>query len=308
VSRDARQSDRSLLRPGWLSIPAAHRDRRGGPHLSDDAGGHGERSGSGGDSRSTDLGADRVAASVFVDPMISGVPEIRVVVVQLDSEGCALSLSGEDRAPVAFLNLPAVAPCWNGLEEGADLQREILRLRACSEMRSDGLAPDNRWCCCGHLPCRVNRQLDKHGLDVALSAGRHAAERAKLAGVTRLVGVAPSISPAAECRRRTSDASARHAAHELSCLERCLTEPPDLFDPYDALRCRGRPEIAALVGVAIAAAQMGIPFCLPDPAGRVALDAALGLNPGVGAWLAPLPAERPASLLGPGRPRSLCAV
>jgi nicotinate-nucleotide--dimethylbenzimidazole phosphoribosyltransferase len=250
---------------------------------------------------------------VIVDPVLSGVSEIRVVLVQRDSDGGTLSILREGRAPAAFPDLPATAQRLYGLDEETDLGLEILRLRACSEMCSGCLAPHNRWLCGGHLPCRTIGRLDKHGLDVALSAGRHAAERAKLAGVTRLIGLAPSVMApsvmaSAECWRRTRGASSRQVAHELSCLDRRFPEPPVRFDPYDALRCRGYPEIAALVGAAIAAAQMGIPFGLPDPAGAVAIDAALAMNPGVRAWLDPLPAESPALVLAPGRSCSRCDV
>jgi nicotinate-nucleotide--dimethylbenzimidazole phosphoribosyltransferase len=246
---------------------------------------------------------------VSVDPAISGAPGIRVVIVQLASEGGAFSFSGEGRARTAVPKLPPLAQCLNDLEDDTDFAEiEMLRLRAFSEACSDSLAPDCRWIRGEDPPRRVTRPLDKHRLDIALSAGRHAAERAKLAGVTHLIGVAPSVCPAPERWLRTTDASAPDAAHALPCLDGWLPEPPVCFDPYDALRCLGSPEIAALVGVAVAAAQMGIPFCLPDPAGGIAVDAAVGLNPGVRAWLDPIPVIRPFSEPSPVRPRSLCAA
>lgn len=299
------------MRPGWLSVPAAHRDRPGGTHAFDDGCGHGERSGLVGTSSSSDLGADGPDVPTCVDPVTSGGPGIRVVLVQLDSEGSSLSFSCEGPARVALHNLPAVVRRRHDLEDDTDPGIEILRLRACSETRSGGFAPDNRWICGAHPSCRAIRRLDKHRLDVALSAGRHAAERAKLAGVAHLIGVAPSVRPAIEWWLRRTDASAPDApdaAHERPCLDRCPSGSALCFDPYDALRCRGRPEIAALVGVAIAAAQMGIPFSLPDPAGGVAADAAFGLNPGVRAWLDPIPVDSPGSIPFPARARRLCTV
>ncbi|WP_147431207.1 nicotinate-nucleotide--dimethylbenzimidazole phosphoribosyltransferase [Thiocapsa rosea] len=232
----------------------------------------------------------------------------RVLLVELDSEAGAFFFSGEDQMRVAVCSRSTVADHLNCPEDDTDLEIEILRLRVDLEMCSNGRARVHPWICGEHPRCRLTRPLDKHRLDVALSAGRHAAERAKLAGVAHLIGVAPSVRPVPRWWLRATDAFAPCAGYEFPCLDRCLGEPPFCFDPYDALRCRGRPEIAALVGVAIAAAQMGIPFCLPDPAGEIAVDAAVGLNPGVRAWLDPISADRPGSVPAPMRPRSLCAL
>lgn len=308
MRRGAGQRDRILLRPGWLSVPAAHRDRPRGSQGSDDVCAHRKRSGSLGNNGADDLGAARSDVALTVDRAISVAPGIRVVRVQLDSEGGSLSFSGAGRVRVALPNLPVVARRLNDLEDDANLKIEILRLRACSEVCSDSLAPDCRWIRGEDPPCRMARPLDKHRLDIALSAGRHAAERAKLAGVAHLIGVAPSVHPATEWWLGTTDASAPDAAHELPGLDGYLPEPSVCFNPYDALGDLGSPEIAALVGVAVAAAQMGIPFCLPDPAGGIAVDAAVGLNPGVRAWLDPIPVVRPFSRPSPERPRSLCAA
>lgn len=245
---------------------------------------------------------------MFVDPVMSGASVIRVVLVQLDTQAGDLSFSGVGRAQVALPDLRTVTQRLNDREDDTDLEFEILRLRACFETCSNALTRVNRGVCGAHLPRGVIRQLDKHGLDVALSAGRHAAERAKLAGVGRLIAVAPSVCPAAERRPLSTGSVARYSAHELPGLDRCLPQSPACSDHYDALLCRGRPEIAALVGVAIAAAQMGIPFCLPDPAGGIAVDAAVGLNPGVLSWLDSIPVRRPRSVPSPAYPRSLCAV
>ncbi|MFB1487618.1 MULTISPECIES: nicotinate-nucleotide--dimethylbenzimidazole phosphoribosyltransferase [unclassified Thiocapsa] len=245
---------------------------------------------------------------MLIDTAPSCASGTRVLFVELDSDADAFSYSGEDQVRVAVCNRSTVGHHLRCPEDDTDLEIEILRLRAGSEMCSSGRATVHPWICGENPQCWVTCQLDKHRLDVALSAGRHAAERAKLAGVTRLIGVAPSVRPAIEWWLRTTDASAHCATHELTCRARCLPECPVCFDPYDALRCRGRPEIAALVGVAIAAAQMGIPFCLPDPAGGVAAEAAFGLNPGVRAWLDPLPADSPGSVHSPASARSLCAV
>lgn len=293
-----------------MSVPAAHRDRPGGAHASDDGCSHGERSVSVGNSGAIDLCATRADAPVFIDSTPSCASGTRVLLVELDTEAGASFDSGENPVRVAVCNRSTLALRLNCLEDDTDL--DIVRLRAGAEKCSNGRTPGHSWGCGEQPRCRLTCQLDKHRLDVALSAGRHAAERAKLAGITHLIGVAPSVHASTDWWLGTANVSVSYAAHEVPFLDRCLdpcrSEPPACFDPYDALRCCGRPEIAALVGVAIAAAQMGLPLSLPDPAGSIAALAAVGLNPGVRAWLDPVFAQRPGPLPSPVYPRSLCAV
>lgn len=284
----AGQRDWSPLKPGWLSVPAARRNHPWGQHTSGDTCGHYERSGPIGDVGSGRLGAARMDIALPVDPVIAIARGTRVVLVEIDSEGGALAVPGEGEGAAQDVerNLHAVAQCLKDLEDDIDLQLEILRLRgSASRTGSNGLAPGSRRICGEDTSCGFIHQLDKHGLDIALSAGRHAAERAKLAGVGRLIAMAPSLCTAAAWQLPRAGADAGYAALRLPCPDRSLPDALAHVDFYDALRCRGRSEIAALVGVAIAAAQMGIPFCLPDSAGGVAAEAAVGLNPGVRAWL-----------------------
>jgi nicotinate-nucleotide--dimethylbenzimidazole phosphoribosyltransferase len=223
---------------------------------------------------------------------------IRVLLVQLDPQAGALVFSGVDQARIGLHDLPSFLRHRDVLEDAMLLDLDILRLQVYAPMRSGGAATDCRWIRGEDVPCGSSGRLDKHRLDVALSAGRHAAERAKLAGVRHLIGVAPSVR----------SAIGRHAACEMPCLGRNRPGGNAGSDPYDALGCRGLPEVAALVGVAIAAAQMGIPLCLPDPAGGVATDLAVRLNPGVRAWLDAIPAAMPASPRQPDRSLTLSAI
>ena len=114
-------------------------------------------------------------------------------------------------------------------------------------------------CCMPFVP------LDRHRLDVALSMGRHAVERATLAGCQVLL-----------CRGMTDDsghdiwpplaAASRHAA-------------------YARLHQRARFEIAVLSGALVAGAQMGLQMFSSGLQARRASEIALALNPGVGNWL-----------------------
>lgn len=103
--------------------------------------------------------------------------------------------------------------------------------------------------------------LDTHRLDVALSVGRHAVERARLAGCVRVIGVG-------QCAPMS--------------LMRALQAGKD---PYDALRRWGEFEIAALTGMAIAGAQIGVQVRLQGRAARPAALAATALHPDIGSWL-----------------------
>lgn len=103
----------------------------------------------------------------------------------------------------------------------------------------------------------LGHRLDVHGLDRALSMGRHAAERAKLAGVERLQGVAMGDAP---------------------------DRPPRQTDPYAWLLELGRADLAVMIGLTIAAAQMGLVVSLGGRAGALAQRMAITLNSGVSDW------------------------
>lgn len=176
--------------------------------------------------------------------------------------------------------------------------------------------------------------LDKHGLDVALSVGRHAAERAKLADSGLLIAVgrracvdeamrrpndawprwckgqpegslASRVSPSSGAVGRAIELEAAHAGADPD------TSP--VSDPYEAVRHAGDFELAALVGTAIAGAQMALPVLLLGDSGRRAAAAAARLHPGLRGWLwltgpsdltQPARAEPGAASCGLQRPRS----
>lgn len=108
-------------------------------------------------------------------------------------------------------------------------------------------------------------EMDKHGLDVALSIGRHAAERARLAGKRFVVGVGISSSSA-----DASDKAGRHGR---------------LIDPYEALLILGSAELAVLVGLVVASAQMGLRAILVGQDAPLVTVLAIRLHPGVENWL-----------------------
>ncbi len=90
------------------------------------------------------------------------------------------------------------------------------------------------------LELALRQPLDKHRLDVALSVGRHAVERAKLANRQRVVLIA--LVPTALMGIKTP--LAQDECGSGAC--------------YQWLRHWGTPELAALVGAQIASAQLGL--------------------------------------------------
>ncbi|MCK7577772.1 MAG: hypothetical protein MZV65_19585 [Chromatiales bacterium] len=88
-------------------------------------------------------------------------------------------------------------------------------------------------------PC-TGKPLDRHRLDVALSRGRHAAERAKLAGCCKLI-----------CLGMGADDT-------LDDRQTLATSRPTRQAAYAGLRRIARFEIAALTGALVAGAQMGL--------------------------------------------------
>lgn len=107
--------------------------------------------------------------------------------------------------------------------------------------------------------------LERHVLDVALSVGRHAAERASLAGVGRLVALVddgPGDVPGTE--------SGRLGLDQWSELGR-----------------------VALVGLCVAAAQLGLPLRLIGSGAGAVVALASALHPGVRDWCCACAAPEP---------------
>ena len=119
--------------------------------------------------------------------------------------------------------------------------------------------------------------MDRHRLDVALSVGRHAAERAKLAGYRRLVLVDLSNGPSVAVADGRLDWNADLLSDSTWMAGHCA---------YGTLLRLGRFETAALAGALIASAQMGMRIA-PRGSGAVgAARLAVALNRRVGDWLA----------------------
>ena len=128
-------------------------------------------------------------------------------------------------------------------------------------IRSEILDPS---CCC----CTSVAPLDRHRLDVALSRGRHAAERAKLAGCQVLL-----------CRGVTDDSEqAIWPFHRFD-----VAVSPHVA--YAQLQQRARFESAALTGALIAGAQMGLYLAPRGQTAWQAAELAQTLHVGVGEWL-----------------------
>jgi hypothetical protein len=231
----------------------------------------------------------------------------RFVFVIIDPAREVVASAIEDAKPNGIRLLGST---FNAAHEGgwgANPDIELLRLRALDSTHGNVV----RYCRCSGIDdglcCRTN-PIDKHRLDVALSAGRHAAERAKLAGVGLLVGLAPRLDPAMDALSPPGAASGAGAASAPHCFGRHLMADVFGFDPYDILGCPRFPEIAALVGVAIAGAQMGVPLCLPGPLGELVARAAAHLNPGVDTWFDPMPAGSAIVGQAPAIPCVRCAT
>jgi hypothetical protein len=184
----------------------------------------------------------------------------------------------------------------------ADLGVECLHLSESVRARIESGEPSPPIGSARGLECRAD-PIDKHGLDVALSAGRHAAERAKLGGVELMVGLIQGIPSRFHGTADRMGSAFRFTCDPGVCRgDDCGPVPGDepasgcpRSDPYDVLRRCARPEIAVLVGIAVACAQIGIPVCLPGPRGEIATLHALRLHPGVRAWIEPPVTRRSAS-------------
>jgi hypothetical protein len=103
--------------------------------------------------------------------------------------------------------------------------------------------------------------LDKHALDLALSRGRHAVERAYLDGARAVaLAAAPGADPG---------------------------PAPPPAQPEAVYRDLARHGVltAMRVGACLSAAQIGLPMLLLDAGARAAGRHALALNPGAAPWL-----------------------
>lgn len=168
----------------------------------------------------------------------------------------------------------------------------------------------------GTLDSRRSAAMDAHQLDLALSAGRHAVERAKLDGVALIWAQgqgAGAITTNQVWRQRfrhwpqafiPDDPASTSAFNKGLHRHRKRSEPYPgteakgadadlalerhamaLSDPYEALRCLGGFEHAALVGSALAAAQLGLRWQAVGESADIAMQLALCLNPSVEPWL-----------------------
>ncbi len=147
----------------------------------------------------------------------------------------------------------------------------------------------------------VGPAMDGAQLALALHAGRHTAERAKLAGTDLFIGGEMGIAnttaaTALACALLDlapeqlagpgTGLDAKGVAHKVTVIARALDlHKPHMTSPLEALRRVGGFEIAALAGAYIACAYMGLPVLVDGfIAGSAALVASR-LSPGVQDWL-----------------------
>lgn len=143
--------------------------------------------------------------------------------------------------------------------------------------------------------------MTEHQLYRALGAGRHAAERARLAdgqvfiggemgianttAATALACALLGASPPALTGPGTGlDRSG--VAHKASVIQRALDRHADaLASPLEILRRLGGFEIAALTGAYLACGHMGVPVLVDGFISSVAALVATRLQPGTAQWL-----------------------
>ena len=143
--------------------------------------------------------------------------------------------------------------------------------------------------------------MSEHQLACALHAGRHAAERARLAGAHLFIGGEMGIgntTAAAALACALLDAApeqlagpgtgldANGVARKVEVIRRALNlHNGHVAAPLEALRRVGGFEIAALAGGYIACAQMGLPVLVDGFIAGAAALAATRLRPGIEDWL-----------------------
>ncbi len=134
----------------------------------------------------------------------------------------------------------------------------------------------------------------------ALAAGRHAAERARLAGAQLFIGGEMGIgnttaaaalacalldAPPEDLAGPGTGLDADGVARKTGVIRRALERHRDHHGtPIEALRRLGGFEIAALAGGYLACAHMGLPALVDGFISSVAALAAVRLCPGVGPW------------------------
>lgn len=143
--------------------------------------------------------------------------------------------------------------------------------------------------------------MSGHQLARALHTGRHAVERARLAGAQLFIGGDMGIAntsaatalacalldlPPEQLAGPGTGLDARGVAHKAAVIRRALDLHGDqLAAPLEALRRVGGFEIAALAGAYIACAQIGLPVLVDGFIAGSAALAAFRLHPGVNDWL-----------------------
>ncbi|MBI3779237.1 MAG: nicotinate-nucleotide--dimethylbenzimidazole phosphoribosyltransferase [Gammaproteobacteria bacterium] len=143
--------------------------------------------------------------------------------------------------------------------------------------------------------------MDEHQLACALAAGRHAAERARLAGAQLFIGGEMGIANTTAATALAcallglapdhlvgpgTGLDAAGVARKSKVIQRALDlHNAHLGSPIAALRRVGGFEIAALAGSYIACAQMGIPVLVDGFISSSAALAAVRLRPGAENWL-----------------------
>jgi len=176
----------------------------------------------------------------------------------------------------------------------------------------------------GTADSRLGAAMDAYQLDLALSAGRHAVERAKLEGIRCIQAQGAGIGAGITNQiwwllfgRWSVSSMATDAGWRLACRQRRTERDPlaldaplrasgggvsplvtgvdlepilrrhamTLSNPYAALRHLGGFEHAALVGSALAAAQLGLRWRGLGESAAIARRLALCLNPSVAPWL-----------------------
>ncbi len=148
---------------------------------------------------------------------------------------------------------------------------------------------------------RERPAMDEAQLTAALEVGREAAERALEAGCQMFIGgdmgIANTTAAAALACGLTGEEpgslagpgtglDADGVSHKVAVLRDVLERHRHACDdPYQALRCLGGLEIAALCGAYIACAQLGLPVLVDGFIASSAALAAVGIRPDVRDWL-----------------------
>lgn len=158
----------------------------------------------------------------------------------------------------------------------------MLRQRTVEPARPIGAAP----------LVRLSTGLDRHRLDVALSTGRHAAERAKLAGHGLLhcaglsfgggKAVVPLMSPV---RRARLEWGRRDWGDGDPSSDPRQGMSEDFRFVYEWLCQHADFELAALVGAMVACGQMGLEAVSWGERGAEARALVAKLHPGVASWV-----------------------